>query len=473
MPSEKYAHGPEILEHCRRIAEAYDLFDGALFHTEVTGLRFDETDARWTVTTSRGDAFTAQYVVLGTGPLHVPKLPGIPGIESFEGHSFHTSRWDYDYTGGSALGEPMDRLSDKRVAIIGTGATSVQCVPPLARSCRELFVFQRTPSSVDTRNNAPTDPEWFKQMATTGWQRRWMENFAATQTGRMPDEDLVQDGWTDLAHRIRERIMAIPPDELTAEAMMDAFEESDYEKMEEIRARIDAIVEDGATANDLKAWYRQLCKRPCFHDEYLQAFNAATTHLVDTDGAGVERIDESGVVVAGRHYDVDCIIFASGFEVGTPFWRRAGFDMVGRGGITLSGHWADGMRTMHGIHTHGFPNAFIVQITHGANLLSNVPHNLSESANTIASILDHAARGGFSRVEVTEEAERQWMDRLRSGVTFLGSADCTPGYYNNEGQPEGRDGDSFRGYPMGAVAYFEYIEQWRSDGAFDGLRFSR
>jgi cyclohexanone monooxygenase len=473
MPSEKYAHGPEILEHCRRIAEDYDLLDDALFHTEVTGLRWDETDARWTVTTSRGDAFTAQYVVLGTGPLHVPKLPGIPGIESFEGHSFHTSRWDYVYTGGSALGEPMDRLSDKRVAIIGTGATSVQCVPPLARSCRELFVFQRTPSSVDTRNNAPTDPEWFKQMATTGWQRRWMENFAATQTGRMPDEDLVQDGWTDLAHRIRERIMAIPPDELTAEAMMDAFEESDYEKMEEIRARVDAIVEDGATASDLKAWYRQLCKRPCFHDEYLQAFNAATTHLVDTDGAGVERIDESGVVVAGHHYDVDCIIFASGFEVGTPFWRRAGFDMVGRDGITLSGHWADGMRTMHGIHTHGFPNAFIVQITHGANLLSNVPHNLSESANTIASILDHAARGGFSRVEVTEEAERQWMDLLRSGVTFLGSADCTPGYYNNEGQPEGRDGDSFRGYPMGAVAYFEYIEQWRTDGAFDGLRFSR
>ncbi|HUD69476.1 MAG TPA: NAD(P)/FAD-dependent oxidoreductase [Acidimicrobiales bacterium] len=472
MPSEKYAHGPEILEHCRRIAHAYDLYDDALFHTEVTELRWDEPHARWTVTTNRGDAFTAQYVVLGTGPLHVPKLPGIPGIESFRGHSFHTSRWDYGYTGGSPLGEPMDLLSDKRVAVIGTGATSVQCVPHLARSCRELYVFQRTPSSVDARGNAPTDPEWFKQMATAGWQQRWMENFASTQTGRMPAEDLVQDGWTDLAQRIRQRIMAIPQGEVTPEAMMDAFEESDYEKMEEIRARVDAIVEDSSTAAGLKAWYRQLCKRPCFHDEYLQAFNVPRTHLVDTDGAGVERIDESGVVVAGQHYDVDCIIFASGFEVGTPFWQRAGFDMVGRDGITLSEHWSDGMRTLHGIHTHGFPNAFIVQITQGANLLSNVPHNLSESANTIATILDHAQRGGFSRVEVTKEAEDQWMDLLRTGVTFFGSADCTPGYYNNEGQPNGRNGDSFRGYPLGAVAYFEYIEQWRNDDAFDGLRFS-
>jgi cyclohexanone monooxygenase len=472
MPSEKYAHGPEILDHCRRIAKTFDLYDDALFHTEVTALRWDDPSGRWTVSTNRGDAFTAQFVVLGTGPLHVPKLPGIEGIESFRGHSFHTSRWDYDYTGGSALGGPLDQLSDKRVAVIGTGATSVQCVPHLARACSELYVFQRTPSSVDERNNAPTDPEWFTQIATTGWQQRWMDNFASTQTGRMPDVDLVQDGWTDLAQRIRARIMAIPPGEVTPQKMMDAFEESDYEKMEEIRERIDNVVEDPVTAAGLKAWYRQLCKRPCFHDEYLQAYNAPGTHLIDTDGAGVERIDESGVVVAGRHYDVDCIIFASGFEVGTPFWRRAGFDMVGRDGITLSSHWSDGMRTMHGIHTHGFPNAFVVQITQGANLLSNVPHNLSESATTIAAILEHARSAGCSRVEVTETAEREWMDLLRTGVSFFGSADCTPGYYNNEGHPEARAGDAFRGYPTGAVAYFEYIERWRTDGAFEGLAFS-
>ncbi len=471
MPSEKYAHAPEILEHCRRIGEQFDLYEQALFHTEVTHLAWEADSSHWVVETSRGDRFTAQFVVLGTGPLHVPKLPGIPGLESFAGHSFHTSRWDYGYTGGDAAGAPLDRLADKRVALIGTGATSVQCVPHLARACRELFVLQRTPSSVDVRDNHMTDPEWFKQMASDGWQRRWMENFAACQTGRMPEQDLVMDGWTDLAKRIRDRILELDPDARTPEAMLAAFEDADFEKMEEIRSRVDSVVGDQVTAAQLKAWYRQLCKRPCFHDEYLQAFNEPTTHLVDTDGRGVERITPEGVVVDGTTYAVDCIIYASGFEVGTPYTRRAGFDLAGRDGRLLSDHWHEGMRTKHGIHAHGFPNAFFVQLTQGANLLSNVPHNLSESAITVAAVVRHAVDGGYREVEVTEEAEDAWMALLRTGVTFLGSSDCTPGYYNNEGRPDRADNDGWRGYPMGAVAYFEYIDGWRRAGDFEGLRF--
>src|SRR5688572_11463940 len=269
MPTEKYAHAPEILEHCQRIGKQFGLYDDALFHTEVKDLTWDEERRVWVIATSRGDRFTAQFVSMGPGPLHVPKLPGIPGLESFEGHSFHTSRWDYDYTGGDPV-TPMDRLGDKRVAIIGTGATAVQCIPHLAKACGQLFVFQRTPSSVDVRNNRPTDPEWFATIATPGWQQRWLENFTANQTGGFADEDLVMDGWTDLARRIRGRIMSLAPEDFTPEGMMAAFEDSDFEKMEEIRSRVDAIVEDPDTAQSLKAWYRQLCKRPCFHDEYLQ-----------------------------------------------------------------------------------------------------------------------------------------------------------------------------------------------------------
>src|SRR5688572_21922421 len=354
MPTEKYAHAPEILEHSQRIGKQFGLYDDALFHTEVTDLEWDGERSRWIVRTNRGDEFTAQFVAMGTGPLHVPKLPGIPGIESFRGHSFHTSRWDYGYTGGDPSGAPMDRLSDKRVAIIGTGATAVQVVPQLAKACRELYVFQRTPSSVDLRDNRPTDPEWFASMATPGWQQRWLENFTANQTGGMATEDLVMDGWTDIARRVRSRIMALPPEDFTPEKMMAAFEDSDFEKMEEIRARVGSIVRDRATAERLKAWYRQLCKRPCFHDEYLQAYNEPGTYLVDTDGKGVERITETGVVARGREYEVDCIIYASGFEVGTPYTRRAGFDLVGRDGVKLSDYWAEGMRTKHGIHVHGF-----------------------------------------------------------------------------------------------------------------------
>jgi cation diffusion facilitator CzcD-associated flavoprotein CzcO len=245
--------------------------------------------------------------------------------------------------------------------------------------------------------------------------------------------------------------------------------------MEEIRRRVDAIVADPGTAASLKAWYRQLCKRPCFHDEYLQAFNEPGCQLVDTDGKGVERITETGVVAAGREYEVDCIVYASGFEVGTDYTRRAGFDMVGRGGRTLSEVWGDGMRTKHGTHVHGFPNAFIVQMGQGANLISNVPHNFTEAGATIAAITRHAVDGGYDEVEVTLEAQDAWMDLLFSGPQFgvIGSADCTPGYYNNEGQPEGRNREWFLGYPMGAMAYFEYLRRWREDGRFDGLEFRR
>ncbi|MGP4094375.1 flavin-containing monooxygenase [Nonomuraea sp. KM90] len=472
MPTEKYAHAPEILEHCRRIGKHFGLYDNALFHTEVVDLTWDETRSRWTLRTNRGDAFTAQFVAMGIGPLHVPKLPGIPGIEDFRGHSFHTSRWDYAYTGGDPSGAPMDRLAGKRVAVIGTGATSVQCVPHLARACEELYVFQRTPSSVDVRDNRPIDPGWFATIATPGWQQRWLENFTANQTGGPADEDLVMDGWTDISRRFRSRIGAIPPEELTQENMLAAFEDADFEKMEEIRARVDAVVADPETARGLKAWYRQLCKRPCFHDEYLQAFNVPGTHLVDTDGKGVERITEKGVVAAGREYEVDCVIYASGFEVGTHYTRRAGYDMTGRGGVRLSDHWAEGMRTLHGIHVHGFPNAFLVQPTQGANLISNIPHNLTEAGKTIATTVRHALDHGYAVVEATAEAEESWVQLILSGAgRLLGSPDCTPGYYNNEGQELGRQGQLFVGHPHGAMAYFAFIDRWRASGAFEGLEF--
>jgi len=471
-PTEKYAHAPEILAQCQRIGRQYGLYDNALFHTEVSEITWDEAGARWVIRTNRGDAFTASFIGLGTGPLHVPKLPGIPGIETFKGHSFHTSRWDYGYTGGDPNGAPMEKLADKRVAIIGTGATSVQAVPHLARACGELYVFQRTPSSIDVRANAPIDPDWFGSIATPGWQQRWLENFTANQAGGSAEEDLVQDGWTDLSRRIRGKIMQLPPKDRTPMKMLAAYEDSDFEKMEEIRARVDAIVADRETAQALKAWYRQLCKRPCFHDAYLQAFNEPGAHLVDTDGKGVERITETGVVAGGREYPVDCIIYASGFEVGTEYKRRAGFDLTGRGGLKLSEAWADGMRSKHGIHVHGFPNAFFVQPTQGANLISNVPHNLTEAGKTIATIVKHTVDSGHGEVEVTKDAEDAWVALLLTGMgRMLGAPDCTPGYYNNEGQDPGPAAKLNVGYPAGASAYFKYIDEWRSSGAFEGLEF--
>jgi cyclohexanone monooxygenase len=426
------------------------------------------------ITTDRGDRFTADYIGMGTGPLHVPKLPGIPGLDSFKGHSFHTSRWDYGYTGGDTHGAPLDKLKDKRVAIIGTGATAVQCVPHLARAGGTVYVVQRTPSSVDVRANAPIDPAWFESVATPGWQKRWLENFAMNVAmGPPPAEDLVQDGWTDLSKRIRQRIMGLPMDRMTPENMLAAYEDADIEKMSEIRARAEALVEDRQTAERLKAWYRQLCKRPCFHDAYLQAFNAPGTHLVDTDGKGVDRIDETGFWVAGKHYEVDCIIYASGFEVGTSHERRAGFDIAGVGGQRLSEAWKGGMRTLHGLQTSGFPNAFVVQFAQGANFIVNVPHNWSDAGETIAAIVGHARATGAAQVDVDPAAQQKWVDFLMTGPGMMAGAapDCTPGYYNNEGRPRDPAAAFAVGHPHGAMAFFRHIEAWRTSGRFEGLVF--
>ena len=472
MPTEKYTRAPEIAEHCRRIGQHFDLYDNALFCTEVTELEWDGDAQRWIIRTNRGDEMRARHVAIGTGPLHRPKLPGIPGIESFGGHSFHTSRWDYDFTGGDPTGAPMIGLADKRVGIIGTGATAVQCIPHLARSAGELLVFQRTPSSIDVRNNHDIDADWFATLEP-GWQKRWMENFTTLQTGGFADEDLVMDGWTDISQRIRDRLLASPEPDLTPEGFLKAYHDSDDEKMEEIRRRVEDVVADPEAAHGLKPWYRQLCKRPCFHDEYLQAYNEPTARLVHTDGKGVDRITERGVVVGGEEYELDCLIYASGFEVGTDFTRRWGFDVTGRDGETLSEHWADGMRSLHGIHVHGFPNMYIVSPTQGANLISNVPHNLTEAGETIATVVAHATAAGAREVEVTEDDEQRWVEMLEAGGrTFGGDPTCTPGYYNNEGHGiEDRARRNSLGYPEGPVAYFEHIARWRSSGEFSGLDF--
>ena len=474
MPTMKYVPAPEIHAHAKRIAEHFGLYERALFSTQIREMRWDDDAARWIVTTDRGDEIRARFVTIGTGPLHRPKLPGIPGLDSFGGECFHTSRWDYSITGGDPLGAPMTELAGKRVGIIGTGATAVQCIPPLGRDAGELFVFQRTPSSIDVRNNIAIDPEWFAGLGP-GWQQRWLTNFATLQAGGFADEDLVQDGWTDISQRIRDRLVTLleedPTRQLEPALLTAAYEASDDEKMNEIRARVDAIVEDPATAEALKPWYRQLCKRPCFHDEYLQTFNRPNVHLIDTAGQGVERIDAEGVWVGGVHYPLDVLIFASGFEVGTEAKRRAGFDPVGRDGERLSEHWANGMRTLHGMHVHGFPNLFIVGPAQGSNLLSNITQNLTESGTTIAKVIGAADARGARTVEATAQAEQSWIELLLTNTGGIyGNQECTPGYYNNEGGIwTERERLGAVGYPGGPVAFWEFIDGWRNAEELEGL----
>ena len=467
IPTQKYSQAPEILEHSRAIARHFDLYRNACLQTEVTELRWDEAQLRWVIRTNRGDQMRARYVVMANGPLHRPKLPGIKGIETFKGHTFHTSRWDYEYTGGDSNGG-LSKLKGKRIGIIGTGATAVQCVPHLGASADQLFVFQRTPSSIDVRNNRPTDPQWASSLEP-GWQKERMNNFNALVSGGFAEVDLVNDGWTDIIGNLLIRLRQDASPDLSPEGLARNLELADFEKMEQIRSRVENIVSDPSTAEHLKPWYRQFCKRPCFHDDYLATFNRPTVELIDTDGLGVDCVTEKGVVVKGIEYEVDCLIYATGFEVGTNFSRRAGYEIYGIGGKSLTEHWQDGARTFHGFHSHGFPNCFIVSGVQ-SGFTVNFPHMLEEQARHIAHILEHAQTNDIKRIEVTEESEEWWVERIislsQNNIQFLES--CTPGYYNNEGKPAAR-GVQSGSYGGGPVAFVQVLEQWRAEGDMRGL----
>jgi len=469
IPVEKYSRAPEILKHSRAIAEKFDLYRDVCFQTEVTEMRWDDQSSRWIIKTNRGDAMKARFVVMANGPLHRPKLPGIPGVETFKGHSFHTSRWDYHYTGGTCDGG-LTGLSDKRVGIIGTGATAVQCVPHVGAWAKELFVFQRTPSSIDVRNNRPTDPDWIKSLEP-GWQQKRMDNFNALVSGVPQSEDLVNDGWTDIIGNLLV-LMGKQNEAGGAADLATTMQLADFKKMESIRARVDAVVRDRSKAEALKPYYNQFCKRPCFHDEYLDAFNRPNVHLIDTDGKGVERITEHGIVANGKEYEIDCLIYATGFEVGTSYTRRAGYELYGRDGISLSEKWQNGVSTLHGMHSRGFPNCFIISNSQ-SGFTANFPHMLNEQSKHLSYIIKECTDRQVRVVEAAKEAEDAWVQTIISSAIMRQrfQEECTPGYYNNEGKPSAlaaRNGF----YGLGPIAFVKLLEDWRSDGTLKGLELN-
>ena len=426
MPTERYAGATEIFEYSKLLARTFDLYRHALFQTDVTGAEWDAGARRWQVTTSRGDKLSARFFVLAGGILHKAKLPGIAGIDDFEGHAFHTSRWDYSYTGGSPT-EPMDRLADKRVGIIGTGATAVQVVPQIARVAKEVYVFQRTPAAVGVRNQQPTDVEWFRSLPP-GWQEDRIVNFTMAVTGAQPEVDLVGDGWT-------EAMWVDTQKAAESEEDAEALERIDFEVMEGIRRRVEEVVEDPETAEKLKPFWGKHCKRVCFHDDYLAAFNRPNVHLVDTEGRGVDQITRRGPVVDGVEYPVDLLIYASGFEVTTDLHQRLGFDPKGVDGTALSERWAKGAHTLHGVLASGFPNLLLISLVQGG-FGTNFSHLLSESAKHVAHIVEACVERGIVAIEPEEAAEEDWLSVLHTvgagGARYFQR--CTPSFYNSEQQ---------------------------------------
>jgi cation diffusion facilitator CzcD-associated flavoprotein CzcO len=472
MPTKKFADGREIFRYCQQIAKRYGFYQGALFHTLINAMRWDENIQRWRVNTDRGDEIRARFVIMANGLLNTPKLPGVPGIKDFKGRMFHTARWDYKYTGGSYENSVLDKLADKRVAIIGTGASACQAVPYLGRYAKQLYVIQRTPSTVDERPNPPTDPEWVQSLKPD-WQKERQANFhrAAMEFLKPGEPDLICDIWTEISRNLAAELEAEHWPQLSFPELMTRREAVDYRVMERLRARAQSSVVDPATAEALKPWYRFLCKRPLSNDDFYPTFNRPNVKLIDVSATrGVERMTEDGFVAGGIEYAVDCIIFASGFEVSSDLDRRWGIAVVeGRGGTSIYRHWSDGPKTFHGVMTHGFPNQFYVGYIQGG-LNATTTEQFGRQGYHIAHVISETLKRGAKAVEPSQQAQdayvRHFEEVMFDSTQF--QRECTPSYFTNEGQVKA-PWALFRSYGPGWAAFQKLLGDWRNKGDLEGL----
>ena len=421
IPTMKFASGFEIMEYCQKFAKKFNFYERCLFHTTVEETKWDEDDRRWTVHTNRGDAMRARYVILANGILTTPKLAKIQGMGSFAGESFHTSRWNYDTD-----------LTNKRVGIIGTGATAVQVIPEIAKAVKELFVFQRTPSSIDVRDQRETTSEEMSTWQTEpGWARARRARFARISAGRTAmkaNDDYLAGKVADFKERkAYDRVLS--PEELIEKQL-----NTNFRIMEQIRARVDAIVEDPKTAASLKPYYPYGCKRPTFHDEYLPTFNKANVTLVDTAPRGVTEISPKGVIHDGIEYALDVLIYATGFQ----WMATSTFNMItGRNGQTLSSKWkAEGTKTFLGLHSHGFPNLFIISGPQGGGGSFNFTDAIDQHADYVVWMLETLRNNMHTVVDVKKEPEQEYAEHCRiADITSQPLRDCIS-YYNGHGDAE-------------------------------------
>ncbi|MGY0500314.1 flavin-containing monooxygenase [Nocardia sp. FBN12] len=472
MPTERYVRGSEIFEYCKSLAKQFDLYDRALFQTRVTGMEWDDDAARWTVSTDAGDTFRARFVSTQSGQFSRPQLPGIPGIEKFAGASFHTSRWDYDYTGGDITGG-LDKLHDKRVAVIGTGATGVQAIPQLAEYAESVVVFQRTPSQIAPRENAPTDVDWFKNLPE-GWHATRRATFDKCAMDRATIDCEVDDGWIKFAKFQMNAIYEAGGAEPTPEQYMNAMERSDYEWNEMLRDRVDSIVNDSAKAAKLKTYYRTMCKRPGFSDDFLPVFNKDSVDIVDTSETPIDRITETSIIVGDHEYEVDLIVYATGFQQGRTWTDKAGYDVLGRDGNRLSKKFADGVSTYHGFLSEEFPNLFFLGFIQSTQV-SNIANLIDHQSVHMSYMINKAISEGMRAIEPTPEAEAGWNETIDTMAELRRdwNMTCTPGQYNNEGRIDDKRSNLVGGLYGPGYEYFDLLHKWREDDQFHGIAVTR
>ncbi|GAB1258553.1 NAD(P)/FAD-dependent oxidoreductase [Aurantivibrio plasticivorans] len=435
IPSMKFASGYEIYSYCQKIAEKFKFYDRCLFHTVVEKTQWDEEKKRWRIETNRGDVMHARHLILANGILTTPKLARIEGMDTFKGHAFHTSAWNYNVD-----------LAGKDVGVIGTGATAVQLVPELAKVAKSVTVFQRTPSTVDVRDQRETTPEEVEEWSKDPhWARDRRARFSKITTGRtaLQGNDDYLSGKVSEIKKPKKHVA-----ELTKEEIVQKQLQGNYRLMEQIRGRVDSVVKDPKTAEILKPYYTYGCKRPTFHDEYLPAFNLPQVKLVDVAPHGVSRINERGVVHGDTEYPLDIIAYATGFQ----WMASATFENIyDAKGQSLMDKWrTGGTRTFLGVHSHGFPNLFIMAGPQGGGGKFNFTETCDEHGDYIVWLLKTLRDRGVKTVDVTTDIENDYASHCRTADEASRPLRDCASYYNGEGHAE-----------PGALAYYGGDEWYR------------
>ncbi|KAF1970487.1 FAD/NAD(P)-binding domain-containing protein [Bimuria novae-zelandiae CBS 107.79] len=446
IPRHRYSEGEEIRTYANLLAQKWGITESAVFQTQAQKLVWDETAKEWQIELKQQRSgkepqilnICAPFVAVSNGVLNWAKIPGIP---------------------------------DKRVAIIGTGATATQTVPHVARWAKHLYVVQRTPASLAQREQRETDPEWFRKSVASskGWQRGRLRNFHQHFTLEQPPAiNMVDDEW------MRGPGIEIP-------SYLEKLQNIDLPRLESIRKRVEDEVSDPAVAEVLKPWYPSWCKRPLFHDEYLSTFNRENITIVDTEGKGTDSLTTDSIVVGDQSYPVDIVIFATGFRppfIGSPA-EKANVSIVGRNDISMSEEWArNGPSTLHGVLDHNFPNLFLSgpwQASNSPNYAYTPDFMAKHSANIFAEAKRRADGKPFT-VTVTKAAAEDWAMQMIMhsfpGAAVLG---CTPGYINIEGQldrapPEQQMIMARSGvWGHGFESYARAVEEWYEKGNWQDI----
>ncbi|KAL8413401.1 hypothetical protein RB594_004870 [Gaeumannomyces avenae] len=503
VPKHRYARGEEIRENAERIVKKFGV--RTMLCTTLLSADWDEGLRRWVLRFRRdlgpshadlnGEFVVhAQYFLPQPGPLHVPSAPALPGLDEFRSNRkmFHTARWDYKYTGGTQENPELAKLKDKVVGIIGTGATSVQVVPELAKYAKHLYVFQRTPSYVGPRDQIETTPELWAEVTApgAGWQKARMTNlnrFLSDDPTATEADNMLKDGWSrargfgGLIGSTRAYAADLSTPEAVAANVQDMVRRGLPED-ERLRAHVREVVEDAATADKLTAWYAGWCKRPTFHQWYLQCFNRPNVTLVDTDGQGVEAYTAGGVVACGKEYKLDALVLATGFEqVAGRGLESVGAPIRGRGGRSLLQTLTD-EGVYAGTATVGFPNMFVASALGGA-ASANTSSVYTMSARLAAHVLRTAEKTVAERepgadlgrlvVEVDGEALQNWNELLRPKQGwFAGFGACPPTYftlYNDPKQEPANQRGSASPWPFGPVDFENKLDSYISEGNLKGF----